>query len=103
MLGLLGALVVKNVLFDHLEFAVLARDVAVLEGDEDGVSILALKPLLSLQGRVGSRCVWVQVILEQVGLKREDRVTSCEESSTPAHYKTRLDSAAWDSTNRLEV
>lgn len=44
----LSVLAVQNVLLDHLEFTVLARDVAVLEGDEDWVSILAIKPLLSL-------------------------------------------------------
>lgn len=86
VLWVLVHLAVQNVLFDHLEFAVLARDIAVLEGDEDGVPILALKPLLSLQGGVGSSRVWVQVILEQVRLRRKDRIQ--------ARYETRPHLAA---------
>ena len=73
VLRVLCDLAVQNVLFDHLEFTVLERDVAILQGDEDGVSIFALKPLLSLQGRVWSSCIWVQVILEQVRLMGKDK------------------------------
>lgn len=88
VLWVLGPLV-QNVLFDHLEFAVFERDVAILEGEEDGVSILALKPLLRLQGRFRSSCVRVQVVLEQVGLRGRQRVTSWGENSTTGTWSTR--------------
>lgn len=67
-------LAVQNVLFDHLEFTVLDRYIAVFKGNEKGIFILAIEPLLGLQSRIGSSRVWVQVVLEQVRLKTEDRV-----------------------------
>lgn len=64
-------LALQNVLLDHLEVPVLARDVAVFEGDEDGVPVAPLEPLLRLQRPVGPRRVGVQVVLEQVRLQGE--------------------------------
>lgn len=68
----LGWLALQDItLLDHLEVAVLARDVAVLQGYEDGLAILPLEPILRLDGTVWSCRVWVQVILEQVRLQSE--------------------------------
>lgn len=74
VLRVLGHLAVQNVLFDHLEFTVLAWYIAVFKGNEKGIFILAIKPILRLQGRIGSSRVWVQVVLEQVRLKTKDMV-----------------------------
>ena len=59
----------QNVLLDHLQVPVLAGRVAVLQGDEDGLAVLPVKPLLRLQGAVRPRRVRVQVVLEQVRLR----------------------------------
>lgn len=63
-------LAVQNVLLDHLEIPVLAWNVPMLQGDEDRVCILPLKPLLCFQGSFRPRCVRVQVILEEVRLQK---------------------------------
>lgn len=43
---------------------------ALLQGDEDGRSLLALEPIISLNRRLRSDGVRVQVLLEEVGLRR---------------------------------
>lgn len=62
-------LAVQNVLLHHLEVPVLAWNVAMLEGDEDGVGVLALEPLLCLQSCFWPRGVRVQIVLEKVRLR----------------------------------
>lgn len=64
--GAWRGLVVQDVLLDHLQLPVLDGDVAVPQRDEDGFRVLPRQPLVCLQGRLGSRCVGVQVILEEV-------------------------------------
>ena len=65
----LGWLALQDIrLLDHLEVAVLAGDIAVFQGDQDGLAVLPIKPVLRLDGTIWSCCVRVQVILEQVRL-----------------------------------
>lgn len=65
----LGWLALQDIrLLDHLEVAVLAGDIAVFQGDQDRLTVLPIKPVLRLDGTVWSRCVRVEVILEQVRL-----------------------------------
>lgn len=63
---------VQNVLLGHFELTALGGRVALPHGDQDGVLVPALHPLLGLHGWLGSRCVGVEVILEQVRLRREE-------------------------------
>lgn len=51
----------------------------MLEGNEDGVPVLALEPLLCLQGRIWACRVRVQVILEEVRLEGRGRETVVRE------------------------
>lgn len=44
--------------------------VALLQGDKDGRSFLALEPILSLYRRLRPDGVWVQILLEEVGLRQ---------------------------------
>lgn len=67
VLSVLG-LVVQDVFLDHFKITVLARDVSVFQGYQDGVSVLPVEPVFGLQGGFGSRCVWVKVVLKQVRL-----------------------------------
>lgn len=64
-----GGLAIQNVLLHHLEIPVFAWNVSVLQGDEDWIRVLPLKPLLCLQCGFGPRCVRIQVILEKVRLQ----------------------------------
>lgn len=64
-----SGLTIQNVLLDHLEVPVFAWNVPVLQGDEDGICALPLKPLFRLQRRFGPRGVRVQVVLEKVRLQ----------------------------------
>lgn len=61
-----GGFTVQDILFDHLQFPVLDGDVAVPQRDEDGLRVLPRQPLVRLQGRLGTRRVGVQVVLEEV-------------------------------------
>lgn len=61
-------LAVQNVFLDHLEVPVFARDVSVLQRDEEWIGVLPLKPLFCLQGCLRPCRVGVQVILEKVRL-----------------------------------
>lgn len=65
-------LVVQDVLLDHLEVPVFPWDVAVFQGDEEGVSVLPLKPLLGFQGGFGPSCVRIEVILKEVRLGKKE-------------------------------
>lgn len=60
----------QDVGLDHFQVAVLRGDVAVFERDQDGASVFAGEPLLGLQSGVGPGRVGVQVVLEQVRLRR---------------------------------
>lgn len=64
-----SGLAIQNVLLHHLEIPVFAWNVSVLQGDEDWICVLPLKPLLCLQRGFGPRCVRIQVILEEVRLQ----------------------------------
>lgn len=68
VLRVLGQLVVQDIFLDHFEITVLARDISVFQGYEDGVAIFSIEPVFGLQGGIGSRRVWVQVVLKQVRL-----------------------------------
>lgn len=70
VLSFCGRLGLQDVRLYHLQVSVLGGDVAILEGDEDGASVLAGEPLLCLQGGVGAGRVGVQVVLEQIRLDR---------------------------------
>lgn len=63
---------IQDVLLHHLEVAVLGRDVTVLQGDEDGLAVLPVEPILRLDGAVGSRRVGVKVVLEEVRLSGDN-------------------------------
>lgn len=73
-----GRLAVQYVLLDHLEIPVLAWNVPMLQGDEKGIGILPLKPLLCFQSCFWASCIRVQVILEEVRLQaRRDELVKC--------------------------
>lgn len=62
-------LVVQNVLLDHLEVPVFAWNVSVLQGDENGISVLPFKPLLCFQSSFRPSCIRIKVVLEKVRLQ----------------------------------
>lgn len=59
---------VQHILLRHFELPALGRNVAVPHGHQDGIFIAAIQPLVSLHGRLGTRRVRIQVILEEVRL-----------------------------------
>lgn len=62
-------LIVQDVLLHHLEVPVFPWNVSVLQGDEDRVGVLALKPLFRFERSFRSGSVRVQVVLEKVRLQ----------------------------------
>lgn len=58
----------QHVLLRHFKLPALGRHVAVPHGHQDGLFIAAVQPLVSLHGRLGPCCVWIQVVLEEVRL-----------------------------------
>lgn len=48
LLHLFGRFVIQHVFLDYFEVAVFAWNIAVFEGDQDRLAILAIKPLLRL-------------------------------------------------------
>lgn len=89
-------LALQDVCLNHFQVPVLCGDVAIFEWNEDGASVLAGKPLLSLQGGVGAGCVWVQVILEQIRLGR------CE-GRRKYHEQKKESGKCWLTSQRLEA
>lgn len=63
-----GWLGLQDVRLDHFQIPVLRGDVAVFERDQDGASVFPGEPLLCLQSGIGAGRVWIQVVLEQIGL-----------------------------------
>lgn len=59
---------VQHVLLCHLKLSALGRHVAIPHGHQNWFFITAIQPLLGLHGGLRPRCVWVQVVLEEVGL-----------------------------------
>ncbi|TNN70079.1 hypothetical protein EYF80_019755 [Liparis tanakae] len=45
-------------------------DEAVLQRDQDGLAIFSFKPVVGFDRRLRADGVWVQILLEQVGLHR---------------------------------
>lgn len=68
---------VQHVLLRHFELSALWRHIAVPHGHQNWIFVAAVQPLLGLHGGLRTRCVRVQVVLEEVRLCKKRRKWFC--------------------------
>lgn len=61
---------VQHVLLRRFDLPALRRHVAIPHRHQNGVFVAAVQPVFGLHGGLGPRCVRVQVVLEEVRLRR---------------------------------
>lgn len=61
---------VQHVLLCHFELSALRRHIALPHGHQNWILVTALQPLFRLHGGLRPRCVRVQVVLEEVRLRK---------------------------------
>lgn len=76
-MGSRGGSGLQKTLVDFESFVLGGRSEAVLQGDQNGLPVLPLEPLVGLHRRLWSDGVRVQILLEEIRLHSETIQVSC--------------------------